>query len=168
MGIVTSRYGVITDAIISALNASSVFADPVTVLDGPGALPDNYGQPSDTGAVTGLIVVGFDGFQDSQYQAGTIDHLWAYVGNTTAIETVTVNCSVMSWTGDVTCKPARDSALALLAGAETVIRTDPTLGIDGSTQAQMLIGTPFQEPFTAGLQVRIPFVVSVTTTLLSS
>jgi hypothetical protein len=159
MSIVTSRYGAITDAIIAALNASPTFADPVQVFDGPAATADNW---------TDAVFVGFDGFQDSAYEAGTIDHQWAYVGNTSAFETVTVNCSIMSWTGDITPKPARDSALVLLAGVETVLRTDPTLGIDGSTQAQLLIGTPFQEPFTKGLQVRIPFTVTVTTTLISS
>lgn len=169
--IVTSRAGAVIDALVTALKASAVFADPVQVFDGPV-----------TGANTmwtQAVFVGFDGDWRSnnrgqvasgvQYNAVLVNQERPYLGNTTAFEQLEIPCCAEAWSGDPTCKTVRDQCLAMLAGVETVIRTDPTLAVDGSTIASLQVGNLDYEFDEGGnLNAHIPFTVHVQTTLTTS
>lgn len=172
MAIVTSRAGAIIDAFIAKLNASATFADPVQVYDGP----VTSGSTMYDGG--GAVYVGFDGDWRSDaagrvaagvsYSAALINQQMIYVGNTSVREEVEVPCCVTAWSGDPTCKTARNTVMALLAGVETIIRTDPTLGIDGSTIAELRLGDLYYEFDEGGnMNAHVPFTIHVVTTLLS-
>jgi hypothetical protein len=157
--IVTTRFGVIIDALIALLNASPTFADPVRVYDGPAMVGDN--SPDS-------IFVGFGGDWETPVESVGIDHGDYYVGNTTITETLVIAGEIICWTGDNAIKPVRDRAIALFAGLETVIRTDPSLGIDGSTLAHLTPSTVDQYTFEGGLACRIAYTVHVITSLKTS
>ena len=130
------------------------------VYDGPDRTAENE---------VDVVFVGFDGdWVSGTFESASINQSWPYLGNTSRLEDVSVPCCVESWTGDMTPKTARDRAVVLLAGVETVLRTDPTLGIDGSTVAVLTVGIPYQEPSGSGYLCRIVFTVDVKTTLLTT
>lgn len=168
MTVTTSRVGTVIEALVAALQASPIFADPIRVYDGPLTGGDTMW--------TQAVFVGFDGnwHEDGrgtvpvgvQNTAALINQQLAYVGNTTVREEIELQCVAEAWTGDPQIKTVRDLANALFAGVQTVLRTDPTLGIDGSTIATASLAT-FANVFDAGgntgCQAR--FTVHVLTTL---
>lgn len=171
MPIVTSRAGLMIDTIVAKLQASAVFADPVQVYDGPAA----------GGGTTWMqaVFIGFDGnwhvdgrgdvAPGTQYSGVLINQERPYIGNTTAREQLEIPCCAEAWSGDPLLKTTRDQALAMLGGVETVLRTDPTLGIDGSTDATLTVGDLFYEYDAAGnVNMHIPFTIHVTTQLTTS
>jgi hypothetical protein len=167
--IVTTRAGVVIDALVAALKA--VLTDPVQIYDGPV-----------TGAGTTwtqAVFIGFDGNWQSnargqiapnaQYNAVLIDQERPYIGNTTVHEQLEIPGCAEAWSGDPTCKTVRDQCLTMRAAVETVIRTDPTLGIDGSTIATVTVGNLDYEFDEGGnINAHIPFTVHVQTTLTTS
>ncbi len=169
MAITTSRVGVVIDALVASLKLSATFADPVRVFDGPVITTDVMFNQA--------VFVGFEGDWQGSFEACQIDQEEPYLGNSTVRETLELRCCADSWGGDPTWQTLRNSCLALLAGVETVIRTDRTLGIDGTTTVtQVAPGTLIQAPTTtfgpepyasSGSLVRIPFIVHVTTYLMT-
>lgn len=157
MTITTSRCGTVIDALVTRCQASPTFADPARVYDGPVTTGDTEW--------TQAVYIGFDGNWQGSFESALIDQELAYVGNTTMRETLDIRCVAEAWSGDPTVQAIRAQALTMLAGVETVLRTDPTLGIDGSTIATLQVGALYQAPFKDGLAVRIPFVVHVITTI---
>lgn len=175
MAITTSRAALVIDTIVTKLKASATFADPVRVFDGPNTVGDTMW--------TQAVFVGFDGNWHEtprgqvapgvEYEAVLINQQLEYIGGpvvgTSVKETLEVRCSAECWSGDPTCQTARNQTVALLAGVETVIRTDPTLGIDGGTIASVQVGSLVYEFDPDGnIGCRAPFVVHVLTTILSS
>lgn len=171
MPIVTSRCGLIIDTLVAALKASATFADPVQVYDGPAT----GGGTTWTQAV----FVGFDGrwgengrgqtAAHTEYNAVLINQERPYLGVTTVTEHLEIPCCAEAWSGDPTVKTVRDQCLVMLAGVEKVVRTDPTLGVDGATNTTLTVGDLSYE-FDAGgnLNAHIPFTVHVQTTLTTS
>ena len=161
--IVTSRIGVVVDALVAALKASAVFADPVRVYDGPVTHADTMWTQS--------VYVGFDGeWANSQYDAVDLRQSLNYLGNTSMFEEFDINGVAEAWNGDVTTKVVRDQCLAMFAGVQTVLRTDPTLGVDGSTVTGLtLVGQLRYEFDSSGnILARLPFQIHVITTLLTT
>lgn len=160
MTIATTRFGLVIDTLVTLLKASPTFADPVRVYDGPDLVADN--SPDS-------IFVGFTGDWEAPVEDVSIDHGDYYVGNTTITETLVINGQILCWTGDNNPKTVRDRAIVLFAGLETVVRTDPSLGIDSSTLAHLTPTHVFQETFgaddgmRAGLVCRLLFSVHVVT-----
>lgn len=160
MTIVTSRFAQATDAIVTALRAAPALASPVVVQDGPSIQNAEWDD---------CVYVGFDGdWGNTVAEAVVINQVWPYIGVTTREETSDITCAIVSQTGDDDIKGVRDRAVVLLAAVETVLRTDPTLGIDGSTIAQLSPVAVYQETTQAGLACRVLFTISVKTTLTSS
>jgi hypothetical protein len=162
----TSRIGLIIDTLVAALQASPAFGDPAKVYDGPSTQDSMFTQ---------AVFVGFDGnWDETETSTGTtgadITQNFAYLGNTGMFEELTVYCIAQGWTGDTNIKAVRDQALAMFHGVETVLRTDPTLGIDGSVIAGLNIGGTLRYEYDPGGNVacRVPFTIRVETTLLST
>ncbi len=169
MTINTSRVGTVIDALVTELKASPVFADPVRVFDGPVITTDVMFNQA--------VFIGFDGNWQGTFESVLINQREPYLGPSTVEETLDIRCCADAWGGDPTWQTLRNQCLAVLAGVETVIRTDRSLGIDGSTIAtQVSPGSMYQAPTTtfgpepyasSGSLVRIPFVVHVTTYLMT-
>lgn len=165
----TSRVGAVIDALVAGLQASPAFA-AAKVYDGPVTSGDTYW--------TSAVFVGFDGNWQSdrlgqvaahaEYEGARINQKLVYLGNTSVQEEIEVPCIAESWSGDPAIQTARNNCLAMLAGVEKVLRADPTLGIDGSTIAELQVGS-LSYFFDDGgnLCARVPFTVHVLTTLLS-
>ena len=159
MAITTSKFATVTDAVITALRASPTFADPVRVFDGPAATDAGWFD---------AVFIGFDGDWQGTYEAVQIAQTWAYTGGTSQYEELHLICSAVSWSGALDPKGCRDRAATLLAGVETVLRTDPTVGLGGATIITALeVGTVFQEPFPDGHACRILFTIHAHTFLAS-
>ena len=169
MAVTTSRHGLIVDTLIAKCKTLPVFADPARIYDGPFT-------GGDTNWTT-AVFVGFDGdwrqlatgqAGGGAYEAGTGSQAYEYVGNTTVAEQIEIRCVAEAWGGEPTLKTYRDQALAMWAGIAAMIRTDPTLGIDGSTIASVSDYTLTYDFDNDGNVVcRIPFTVHVLTTILT-
>jgi hypothetical protein len=163
MPITTSRIGVVTDALVTALKASPTFADPARVYDGPQTAGDTMW--------TQAVYVGFDGeWANNIYAAVDLRQDLNYLGNTSMFEEFDIWCVAEAWAGDVNTKTARDQCLAMFAGVQTVLRTDPTLGVDGSTITGLTLAGQLRYEFdTSGnILARLPFQIHVVTTLLTT
>lgn len=175
MGIVTSRAGTVITNLVTNLKANATFADPVRVYDGPTTAGDTMW--------TQAVFVGFDGDwhetatgtvgNATAYEAVLINQERPYVGGTTfgtsVKETLEVRCCAEAWSGDVGIPGIRGQVLTLLAGVETVIRTDPTFGIDGSTIAELQVGSlTYVFDASGNVGCRVAFTVHVVTFLLTT
>lgn len=170
MAVTTSRAGLFIDTLVSKCRALPVFADPARVFDGPFTGGDTMW--------TSAVFIGFNGdwrlaaaglpTPGVEYQAVLVNQEMRDLGVTSVYEQTDIACVATAWTGESAVKVVRDQTLAMWAGVGTVIRTDPTLGIDGSTIAQISTYT-FENDFDARNQigVAVRFVVNVRTTLLT-
>ena len=169
MAITTSRAGVVTDALVALLKAVPALADPVRVYDGPATNTDTMW--------TQAIFVGFSGdwhatplgqTNPGSYTAMLINHERPYVGPTSNFEQLEIECVAAIWTGDTDVQGARNQVLALWATVETVTRTDPSIGIDGSTITDIRTGVleyGFDDGGNIGAAIR--FTIAVKTALLT-
>ena len=167
--ITTSRAGVVTDTLVTLLKAVPALADPARVFDGPSTSTDTMW--------TQAIFVGFSGdwhatplgvTSPGSYTAMLINQERPYLGPTTAFEQLEIECVAAIWTGDTNVQAARNLALALWASVQTVLRTDPSIGIDGSTISDIRTGVleyDFDDGGNIGAAVR--FTVAVKTALLT-
>lgn len=168
MPVVTSRAGTVIDALVATLAAA--LADPIRVYDGPVAAADTMW--------TQAVFVGFDGdwhttpsgdSSGGPYEAVLVNQELVYVGNTTYREELEVQCCAAMWTGETSLQAARNGVLAVFAAAQTALRVDPTLGVDGSTVATVATGTLAYDYDTAGnVGAAVRFTVHVLTTLLTT
>jgi hypothetical protein len=129
---------------------------------------------------TQAVFIGFDGtWNDNargqvaagiQYAAALINQeMPRYIGNTTALEQLEIQCCAEAWSGDPAIKTVRDQCIAMINGVENIIRTDPSLGIDGSTIAHLNVGNLYYSFDEGGnINAHIPFTVHVQSTLLTS
>jgi hypothetical protein len=154
MPVTPSKVGAIIDALVAACQASPTFTDPngPVLYDGPGDSSDNWKDAT---------FIGFDGDWEGGFQAVALTQTWAYVGGTSRFEQMDIHCAAISWSGENTPKVHRDAALLMVAAVETVIRTDPTLGLDNSVVAELTVGDMFQAPFRDGQECRILFTIAV-------
>lgn len=169
MAITTSRLGLVIDTLVTKLKASATFADPVRVYDGPQTGVDTMWQSA--------VFIGFDGdwrdnprgfVTNSDYQAVLVNQQMAFLGNSSMFEQLEIQCAAEFWSGDVNVQNARNGAIAMLAGVESVIRTDFSLGIDGSTIASLHTGNlSYYFDNDGNVGSRIAFIVHVQTTLLT-
>lgn len=173
MPITTTRVGLLIDTLTTLLKANATFADPVKVYDGPNTEDTMWTQ---------AVFVGFDGDwratgvgyppPNVAYEASLINQEIAYLsGNlvNSNFEQQDIQCAAAVWSGDVTVQTARNGVIALLDGVETVLRTDRSLGIDGSTFAYLHTGNlDYIWDESGNIGCRIKFVVHVQTTLMSS
>lgn len=155
MAIVTSRVGLLIDQVLALINATS---PAYTVFDGP--------APTDQ-VWTDAVFIGFDADWAGSYQSVLIDQKWAYLGGTSQFEELHLDCAAVAWSGDLAPKGCRDRALAILAGVETVLRTDPTVGMGPAAITALQVGTMFQEPYADGYSCRILFTIHATGFLAS-
>jgi len=149
----TSRVPDAIDAVVSALTAAGV----TPVYDGPVITGD---QPDVA------VYVGYDGDPtgDMAATAGW-SQSWAALGAQRKDEQFDVLCCVVAYSGETGVKARRDAVFATLADVEDALRTQVNigLGLPQPTQAAFETGQLFQEQGPAGLQCRVPFVVSVKT-----
>jgi hypothetical protein len=142
----TSRFGAVTDALITLIGATDVSA----TFDGPFLTAD---IPID------YAIVG--GTDDPEDDGGEFTQDWNGLGARTKVETGEVVCAILVGTGDDVVKVARDRALDIVGQVETAIRADPTLGgavVSGWCQVSR--GVPRQRTNTAGLYVRIVLTIA--------
>lgn len=165
----TSRIGTVIDNVVAMLRASATFAGPVQVFDGPSADQNSMW--------TSAVFIGFDGnWTETEQSLGTdaadINQTFAYLGGVpqSMFEDLTVFCIAQGWNGDTNQKVVRDQALVMFHGVETALRTDPTLGIDGSVIAGLTIAGQLRYEYDmhGNVACRIPFQIQVKTTLLAT
>jgi hypothetical protein len=127
------------------------------VFDGPGNGDQGWAD---------AVFVGFDGDYAGSYEAANLIHTMTF--QVREYEEVVITGAIVSWSGDIVPKSCRDRAVALLAGLDSIIRTDPTLGLSQDVIANLDTGIMFQEPFADGHACRITFTVNVKTYLMLS
>lgn len=169
MTITTSRAGQLIDLLAAKCKADSAFsADGTVVNDGP--------IVTGGGTVwTQAIYFGFDGNWEGSFEGTIIDQTNPYIGVTSAQEDLQIRGCAEAWSGDPTWSTLRNQALAMLAGLETIIRTDPSLGVDGTTITRFQVASVYHFPPNTtvgpyagnGSVVRIPFIIHVRSTLMS-
>jgi hypothetical protein len=169
MPITTSRVGLIIDTIVSKLQALPVFADPARVFDGPFTGGDTMW--------TSAVFIGFDGdwrqvasgaASGAEYEAVLINQEDPFLGTTSVYEQLEIRCVAEAWTGESSLKVVRDSTTTMFGGVASMLRTDPSLGIDGTTKATLQLGTLFYYYDSDGnVNARLPFVIHVFTYLSS-
>lgn len=143
-------------AVVAALRAGST-ADLADVVDGPVLAGDDPET---------AVFVGYDGDPEGDMHATeNWSQSWAGLGAQRKDEAFDVVCSVVSWSGDDAVSTRRAVALAALAAVEDDLRgvLNIGLGLPQPTTAALVTGQLIQEPTSRGMQVRIPFAVSVQT-----
>lgn len=115
----------VVPALIDALVSAATTALPsVRVSDGIGATDD----PGD------FLMIGVEDpdLEGAAFSAETKQD-WAHANYTARAETGEITCVAVSWNGDGPegAKAARDGAYAISAAVETLLRANPSLGVDG-------------------------------------
>jgi hypothetical protein len=133
--VTTTRAAQVIDGLLATLRAASGFRDPAVdstaagVYDGPEAPLYEGVVPQED-----FVVVGWSGLGDGPVESAVTEQTAISIGNREREETGRIPCLAVAQTGDTeygTAKAMRDAALALVAGAEAAIRSDPWLGITG-------------------------------------
>jgi hypothetical protein len=184
MGITTTRFGTVIDALVAALGAA--VTDPVMIWDGPQVTTQTDGSYTFGTMASQGIYVGFDGdwskigTTDSPFgqtgggsEAVTVEQILKYLmgpTNVSAEENMQIRCCAIANSGDPDTQTIRNSCIAMVNQVEELLRGDPTLGIDGSTIASLSVGNFFYAFATDDLMIfaRLEFTVDVKTTLLST
>jgi hypothetical protein len=169
MAITTTRAGLVIDKIVAGCKLLPVFADPARVFDGPFTGGDTMW--------TSAAFIGFDGdwrliasgeSSGAEYEAFLVNQEDPYLGVSSVYEQIELRCCATSWSGESDLSIVRNTTLAMWAGVADMLRTDPSLGIDGSTKAILQTGTGFYYYDSDGnANCRIPFVIHVTITLMT-
>lgn len=146
-----TRVPTVIDAILAVVNAAA--SDAVGVYDGPYV----------TGSSVDAIHIGYDANPDGDGEAAASDQQWAGLGAKARDETCAVTCAVHLLRGDLNVKAARDSAYALLALVEGAIHPAPAMGLAPPIQAGITSHRLVYVPSDAGLEVWLPFVITVRT-----
>lgn len=150
----TSRAPAAVDALIAAWTTAPTLST-VPVIDGP-IIPATFSD---------CLFVGFDGDFYGPRRSVHTEQEWVGLGAKRRTETINIPCAAVAIHNDEVAKPARDRAFAIFATAETVLRTDPSLGQSP---------TPFIAAVTVpemwwdwtdgeGVQARLTFTVTIET-----
>jgi hypothetical protein len=144
-------------ALVAALGGTASVTALVTVYDGPvitGDTPET------------AVFVGYDADPGGPMAAvANWTQAWAALGAQRKDEQFDVLCAIVSWSGDVDVPTRRAAAVAALQVVGDTLRAAVNigLGLPQPTIAAFTVGGLFQEQGPNGLQVRIPFTVTVKT-----
>jgi len=138
--------------IIDALSAALMLALDVPVFDGP----------PDTEAVLGeAVIVGYDGISE-EGRAGSFSQQYAHLGlQAQRDETGEIVCAVFAQSGDASYRTLRGRVLGILTDIQTLLRTDPTLGLDWVQRVELAGGELFAGD-ADGNAVRLTFRLTYT------
>jgi hypothetical protein len=114
----TTAFPNLVDAIVTALRSAASLTG-VTIYDG---------IEIDSSDPTNWISIGHDGTEDGEVIAATVRNEYKALGAKSMFENGSINCTLVSWTGDTNLSTCRIGAYALLDAVDTVIRTDPSFG----------------------------------------
>jgi hypothetical protein len=143
----TSHIPAAIDAIVASLKTAGL-----TVWDGPVV----------TGDFSPAVFVGYDGNPEGEFRsvAGTQD--WAGLGAKRRSEVFSIACAAVALTGEADTKTGRDAVYALLDTVGTVLRADPSLGLNSPPfVAELKPLDLFTEPTENGLQCRWVFTIDI-------
>src|SRR5438046_6377372 len=154
----TSKAPALIDWLVAAFTAAPTLGQatpPVTVFDGPVT----------TALDPGLKL--YVGLTDPENQgietAATFRQSRADLGSATRTEYPDINCCAEAWAGTDDLATVRHAVAAIVAAAETVIRSDTTnFGGLGQATPGLSAGDLLQNNTAQGAFARIPFVVSFT------
>lgn len=95
-------------------------------------VPVYDGAPSTAENKRSYVAVAWNGAPDDLFgDFATIDSEWLYIGTTDKLETGTVVCAAVAWSGDKDPKPRRTAALEMYEACDDALRTafdtDPVL-----------------------------------------
>ena len=149
----SSRFAAVYDALLSTLRASGDLSS-VTISDG---------LPITEDRLVDLVIVG-NGGDPENTEAGRVTQSYHDLAgiNSTRDETVTINCFVMSQTGDVDISATRSRAFEVLGYVESAIRANYGLGLANVIAVEVTDITCYIEQFADGTAVRLPFTVTAT------
>lgn len=115
--------------------AEDYLATDVAVVDGP---PIDWAHlQTATDAVSERLFL-FVGAQPGDDTGATGDQSFSAAGNVARDETGAITCTAYAYSGDPDVKARRAEAFGLVAGLETALRTDPSLG---GVVLQALVGS---------------------------
>ena len=147
-----TRYAEVTDAVLSALRSSQDLAG-VLIVDGP---------PGSLTLAADFIYVGWTGSEDDEL-AGNISQAYHDLGPAaTRDETVTIECIVQSVRGDDLMDVARLRCVTMLGAVETILRSDPTVGLAGLLRVELSDASVRQVRNADGIGVEISFTLEAT------
>ncbi len=155
----TTKAPALIDWLIGAFQASTALGQatpPVTVYDGPNT--------------TGLdpflkLYVGLTDpdNEDTPPAAATLTQTRDDLGNAARTEVSEIHCCAEAWSGADDIAAVRHAVAAIIAAAETVIRSDTTqFGGLGQATPGLAAAELLQNNTTAGAIARIPFSISFT------
>lgn len=147
----TSAIPQIIDALFA--QATAALTDRL-VVDGYGAT-DNASQ--------NLLLIGVDD-PDTTFAAQSTDSTQGAATMAPARsrdQNGTVTCAALSWSGGTDQKAVRDAAYATVAGVETLLRTDPKLGLSSFPYLVAEMGDErlMQNQFDDGVEALVIFLV---------
>lgn len=132
--IAPSAIPMLTDALVSAWTAA-VGAD--YVFDGFGITDDS--------PKTYVLVGVSDPDTETLASTATSDQTWAWLGHVQRDETGSIDCVIVSWSGDEGMKPVRDAAFAFLTSLAQAIETDPSLGLEQPAWVTGISGIDYRQ-----------------------
>lgn len=156
----TYLYSRVPDALsaLVTLLRNTAGIDAATVYDGP-FLSDDTPRTA--------IYVGYDGNPEGDLQAITgWEQSWVGLGTASKDENFSIQCAVISWSGDTDIALQRGEAFTvfgLIADQLRACATGGSFGLPQPTTVALAGGEVYQEHGNFGLQIRINFSVSVQT-----
>ncbi len=154
----TSRAPQLIDWLVGAFQASTALGaatPPVTVYDGP--------NTTDLDPFLKLYVGLTDPDNEGIEPAVTFTQTRDDLGNATRTEVSEIHCCAEAWSGVDDIAAVRHAVAAIIAAAETVIRSDTTqFGGLGQATPGLAAAELLQNNTTSGAIARIPFSISFT------
>jgi hypothetical protein len=149
----SSRFAAVYDATLTTLRADTNLAT-LTVSDGLPITQERYDD---------LVIIGNSG-DPEQPEAGRITQAYHDLAGTSSTrdETVTLNCCVMSQTGDVDISTTRTRAFEVLGWVESAIRANYGLGLTNVIAVEITDISCIIDQFADGTAVRLPFTLQAT------
>ena len=145
-----TRYALVTDAIIAALQAAPGMVDVFDGAPTPGFDPYE------------AVYVGWSGGEDDD-TAGTISQEYHDTGiAATRDETLSIDYVVQAVRGDDDMSTARARTVEILGLVETTLRATPALGVDGVIFVEVSAGSVRQVRNADGIGVEISGSFTVT------
>ena len=149
----SSRFAAVYDAILTTLRndanlSSSVISD---------------GLPITEDRLTSLVMIGNSGDAEDTL-AGSVRQSYHDMAGTSSTrdETITINCAVMTQTGDVDVSATRSAAFTVLGYVEAALRANYSLGLAEVMRVEVVDVQCYIEQFADGTAVRLPFQVVAT------
>ena len=145
-----TRYALVTDAIIAALQAAPGMVDVFDGAPTPGFDPYE------------AVYIGWSGGEDDE-TAGTISQEYHDTGIAAKRdETLSIDYVVQAVRGDDDMSTARTRTVEILGIVETTLRATPALGIDGVLYVEVSAGSVRQVRNADGIGVEITGSITVT------